>query len=397
MIFPLIRLKTTRKSSHPWIFSKMVRRPEKRLQPGTLVEIRTREGRFAGRGFYHPFQTIALRIISQHPDDIINEEFIFRRLEQARILREDVLQIQTDSDSYRLVHAEADQLSGIVIDKFADVIVIEPFCAGVKTVGHWLVSGLRRLYPRARIGFHVNSKLEEKEKISFKDLVEPYPLPQNASILENGLNMLVDFTSGHKTGYFLDQRENRLLVRKLAAGKTLFDLFCYTGGFALSALLGGAKQVKALDLDEKALHLAKKNAALNHLPGEHQSLEWIHMDVFDFLRSKIQENELADMVILDPAKLAGVKDEIPRAMKTYGDLNRLAVQTIKPGGILVSCSCSGLISEEVFKSIVTRSANEANRTLQIFKISGAGPDHPVSTDFPEGKYLKVIYARVGMK
>ena len=358
------------------------------------MEVRTREGEFVGRGFYHPRQTIAIRLLTEDPAEEIDEAFFRRSLARAKTLRENVLKRPERTDAYRLAHAEADGLSGIVIDKFADVLVVEAFTAGALAAGEWIASALRDLYPQARIAFRASEKTQEREGVSFEALTRKYPAPTGVEIRENGLRLRVDFASIHKTGYFLDQRENRLAVGELAAGREVFDLFSYTGGFALNALRGGAKKVVAVELDELAIELARENARLNGLPGEEQALEFRHADVFDFLRECVAQGQRADLAIADPAKLAGAKEELPRALRTYGDLNRLAVQAVKPGGILVTCSCSGLVSEETFRSVVSRSAALAGSELQVFRVTGAGPDHPVSSVFPEGRYLKVIFARV---
>ncbi len=225
--------------------------------------------------------------------------------------------------------------------------------------------------------------------MSFGGLAKKYPAPAAVDIRENGLTLHVDLAAGHKTGYFLDQRENRAAVARLAAGKDVYDLFCYTGGFGLAAAKAGAKSVVSVDLDEKALAVAKGNAKTNGLDVRYE-----HRNCFDFLRERAASGESADLVIVDPAKLAGVRDELPRALKTYDDINRLALGCVRPGGILVSCSCSGLVSEQQFLSVLANAAGEAKVELQIFRISGAAPDHPVRSDFPEGRYLKAVFARV---
>ncbi len=207
-------------------------------------------------------------------------------------------------------------------------------------------------------------------------------------IRENGLVMRVDLAVGHKTGYFLDQRDNRLLAAGLSAGRDVWDLFCYTGGFGISAAKAGAKSVVSVDLDEKALAVAEGNAKRNEV-----SVTYAHRNCFDFLRERTAAGETADVIIVDPAKLAAVRDEIPRALKTYNDINRLAMSAVRPGGVLVSCSCSGLVSEQQFVSVLSNAAREAGRELQIFRITGAAPDHPFRTDFPEGRYLKAVFAR----
>lgn len=383
-----IHLKTEYNTRHPLIFSKMVQHPRRRPDPGTLVEVLTRNGDFAGRGFYHPRRTIAIRLLTRDPREAVDGDFITRRLTAAKEFRENTLQIPRISDSYRLIHGEADGFSGLVIDKFAGLLVMEPFSAGYIPLAPLFAEALEKLYPGSRIAFRPDPKTEKNEGVPFDGPARRYPPPTTVDIRENGLTIGVDLSSGHKTGYFLDQRDNRIAAAGLAAGKEVWDLFCYTGGFGISAARAGAKRVVSVDLDEKALAVAEKNARRNDA-----SVEYRHRDCFDFLREKTRGGERVDMIILDPAKLAGVREEIPRALKTYNDINRLAMEALKPGGLLVSCSCSGLVSEQQFLGVLSNAAGEAKRELQIFRIAGAAPDHPFRTDYPEGRYPKAVFAR----
>lgn len=391
---PRVYLKTDSPLGNPWIYSKMVKHPHPPLAAGTVVEVMDRSGTFRGRGFYHPSQTVAIRLLTEKFSDTIDSDFFFRRLESARDFREKDLGLLKNGNSYRLAHSEGDGLSGIIIDKFNDVLVIEAHNPGVFLAAEELVAALKRLYPGSRPAFRPGSQISPKELEGFRELFKKYPVPEFTAIEENGVKFQVNFRTGHKTGYFLDQRENHEVLAELASGKDLIDLFCYTGGFGVTALSRRARSVTCVDLDEKALATAAYNARLNGLPGEGQKLHFEHADAFDFLRKCAREKKTADIVVVDPSKLALVTAEISVAMKKYGDINRLAVQAVRPGGILLTCSCSGLISEETFLNIITRSAVEQGRVLQIFRISGAGPDHPVSSRFPQGRYLKAVFARV---
>jgi len=384
-----ISLKTKRNSRHPWIFSKMVFHPRKRPAPGTPVEVYSRDGDFVGRGFYHPDRTIAVRLLTEDPGEPLDEVFFYERLKAAKGLREDVLRIPEKSDSYRLVHGEGDGLTGLAVDKFGEVLVVEPFIAGYVQAGGMVAAALEELYPGHRIAFRPDPRTEKGEGASFAALAAAYPAPRSVRITENGVRFEVNLETGHKTGYFLDQRDNRARAASLARGRRVFDLFCYSGGFGIQAMFSGAESALGVDLDEKALETAAANARLNGV-----NLAVRHEDVFNFLRAAIAEKQSADVVIVDPSKLAGVKAEIPRALKTYDDLNRLAMQVVRPGGIIVTCSCSGLISEQQFMSVLANAAGEAGMELQVFDVTGAAPDHPVRTDFPEGKYLTAVFARV---
>lgn len=388
-MYARIKLKTDRTSHHPWIFRKMIQPPKYRLSPGTAVEVISRTGAFVGRGFYHPSRTVAIRLLTSHPREEIDEAFFYARLREAKTLRENILKITAHSNAYRLVHGEGDGLSGLVIDKFGDLLVVEPYSAGYIPFADSIASILEELYPTCTVCFRPDTKTEQQEGVSFEPLRKRYPIPSKAILKENSLTMEVSLLSGHKTGYFLDQRDNRTLVRELADHKDVWDLFCYTGGFAISSALGGARSVTGVDLDEKALEVARRNADRNHV-----SIDFIHEDCFDFLRRMEGEQRQADLVIVDPAKLALVREEIPRAFRTYNDINRLAMGRVRTGGILVSCSCSGLVSEGQFLSVLAHSAREARVELQMFRITGASPDHPIRTDFPEGRYLKVVFSRI---
>ncbi len=389
MQLPIISLKAIRNSLHPWIFNRMIRHPQKRIKSGTLVEVVSKEGNFIGRGIYNHKSNIGIRLLTENPSEHLNCEFFFNKIKQAKILREEILKIQKTSNSYRLIHGEADGLSGLIIDKFADVFVIEPYSAGYINIIDWIVSSLNALYPDSQITVRPDERIALKEGTDFSKIAINYQCPDFVEIKENNIIMKVNLKTGHKTGFFLDQRENRLRLLQYCEGKNVLDCFCYTGGFAISAMLAGAKTATGIDLDEKALETAHENAKLNAV-----NISFIHVNVFDYFRKMIGENKKADVVILDPAKLAGCTDELTRAHRTYGDINKLGMQVIKPGGILLTCSCSGLVSERDFLSILSRSAAEAGIVLQIFKISGASSDHPFSTIFPEGRYLKAVFARV---
>ena len=360
MELPVISLKARRNSLHPWIFNRMIRHPQKKLKPGTLVEIISKEGEFIGRGIYNYKSNIGIRLLTENISELLDREFFFKKFEQAKVLREEILQIHKTSNCYRLVHGEADGLSGLIIDKLADVFVVEPYSAGYIETMNWIVSSLQSLYPGSRIVVRPDERTAAKEGVDFSKIAKNYPGPDSLEIKENFLKMKVNLKTGHKTGFFLDQRENRLTLSEYCHNKEVLDCFCYTGGFAISAMLAGARSATGIDLDEDALETAQENAHLNSVQVTFQ-----HVNVFDHLRMMTSRGTQADVVILDPAKLAGCTEEIKRAHRTYGDINRLGMQVVRPGGILLTCSCSGLVSERDFLSILTRSAAEAGVVLQI--------------------------------
>jgi 23S rRNA (cytosine1962-C5)-methyltransferase len=395
MRLPVVRLSTERVSRHPWVYRKMVRPTRGAVAPGTLVEVQTREGAFAGRGIFNPRSEIALRILTEDAAESLGPDFFLSRLRAAKELREDVLRIPERADAYRLCHGEGDGLSGLVIDRFADTLVVKPYSAGYVVAIDMVAGALGELFPGARVVFRMDATAAKREGLdpgTVAKLAKRFPASGRVTIRERDLEMLVDLETGHKTGYFLDQRENRARFASLAKGMRVLDCFSYTGGFAISAMLGGAASATAVDLDEKALAVARENARLNSV-----AVDFVHSDVFGVLRAMIARGDEVDALVLDPAKFANVKSELAVAKRKYGDVNRLGLQVVREGGLVLTCSCSGMVGEEEFISIISNSAAEAGVRLQVFEVAGAAPDHPVASDFPEGRYLKAVFARVVKK
>jgi 23S rRNA (cytosine1962-C5)-methyltransferase len=389
MPLPRIRVKTVRKSLHPWIFEGMVNHPGRSILPGTLVEIEDRDGHFAGRGIYNPKSRIALRILTDDPNETLDADFFRRRIEEALRFRRETLKLDAVTDAYRIVHAEADGLSGLVIDRFGPVVVVQLHSAGYTRILDWITGALRALLPECRPIVRTVARVEAQEGVTMRECETPLADIPEIITTTHGLRMRVDLKSGHKTGFFLDQRDNRQRVAGLAVGAEVLDLCCYTGGFALAAIKAGAKSAIGVDLDEEALPVARENARLNGL-----SAEFVHANVFDYMRKCVADKRQFDVVVLDPSKLAQVREEIPRAMAMYRDMNVLAMQVTRPGGILLTCSCSGLVGEPEFLAELNRAATIVGCDLQVFHIAGAAPDHPFTASFPEGRYLKAVFARV---
>jgi len=385
---PLVELRTRHSSNHPWIFKRMVGEEFTDLDPGTMVEVVDKFEQPVGRGFYNPHSEIAVRLLTLERDEFPDRRWFLGAITRAVRLRHDVLNLPAVCDSYRLVHSEGDGLSGLVADKYGKTIVLQLFSAGMHRHLEWVKQGFAEHFPDHEIIIRSDHRTERLEGIKMDG---PPPSTRELIIHEHNLKLNVDLRRGHKTGYFLDQRENRQRVGALCAGQDVFDGFCYTGGFALSAALGGAKSVEACDLDEKAIEVAEKNQALNAI-GE--QLKFTHGNVFDVLRDRRAAGAKYTRIILDPAKLALNRDEIPKALSAYADMNRLGMQCIQPGGVLVSCSCTGLVSEEDFILALRAAAGEAKMELQILAVHGAPGDHPWAVRVPEGRYLKAVYSRV---
>jgi 23S rRNA (cytosine1962-C5)-methyltransferase len=383
---PVVTLKIERRSSHPWIFQKMVEKPVARIAPGTVVDVVERTGNWVARGFYNGHSRITLRVMTTDKDEPVDAAFFAKKIGAAVGFRRDVLKLDKVSNAYRLVHSEADGLSGLVVDRFGDTCVLEFFSAGMYKQRGVIMDALRGHFPETKFYYFAEEHVGKQESF---DCRPPAPPPPDV-ITENGLRFRVAPGSKHKTGFFVDQRDNRELLSTFCGGKRVLDICCNTGGFGVYAKArGGAAEVVGLDLDEQALDMAKQNAKLNGA-----AVRYIQADLFSWLRDVIPNGERFDTVVLDPAKLTRDREDVEGALKKYCDMNRLALQVVAPGGVFLTCSCTGLVSEADFLESIRRAGWQAGRTLQIFKITGAGPDHPFLLHVPEGRYLKAVFCRV---
>jgi 23S rRNA (cytosine1962-C5)-methyltransferase len=383
---PQVRLKIARRSSHPWIFQKMVEKPLVRLPGGSVVDIIDRDNQWIGRGFYNGHSRIALRLLTTDPTEPIDNAFFARRLARAVALRRDWLGLDAVTDAYRLVHSEGDGLSGLVVDRFGSTFVLEFFAAGMYRFRAAIQEALAGHFPGGRLYWFAEEHIQKQESF---DCRPPEP-PSPGVITEHGLRFRVAPGSKHKTGFFLDQRDNRKTLAGFCAGRRVLDLCCNTGGFAVYAkALGGAEEVTGVDLDEQAIALAKQNANLNQA-----RIRFVQADLFPWLRDVLGTGQRFDVVVLDPSKQTRDREEIGFALKRYLDMNRLALQALVPGGIFLTCSCTGLVSEGDFLDTLRRAAWQAGRTVQVLSISGAGEDHPFLVHVPEGRYLKAVFCRV---
>jgi 23S rRNA (cytosine1962-C5)-methyltransferase len=297
------------------------------------------------------------------------------------------LKVEGQSNGYRLIYAESDGIPGLIVDRYRDVLVLQSLTAGSEFWKSALAdllleeTGLSTIYERSDADVRQLEGLEPQTGILRGDLASII-----ISMTENGLKFNVNLQSGHKTGSYLDQRENRLRVRELAKDKAVLDCFCYTGGFTVNALAGGATSVLSIDSSADALSLCSENIALNHLNASRQTS--LEADVFQALRKFRDENRSFDMIILDPPKFAPTATQAERAARGYKDINLLAFKLLRPGGLLVTFSCSGGIDAGLFQKIVAGAALDAGVEAQIVEHLSQGPDHPVSLHFPEGAYLK---------
>lgn len=385
---PVVKMKTPKKFSHPWVFQKMVERGTGDARPknGSVVDLVNPDGQWVGRGLYNGHSRIAVRILTENDIEEINEDFFIDRFHRALQLRREILKLEDVTNAYRLVHSEADGLSGLVIDRFGDLLVIEYFSSGMYRLHKVIESALRRFFPSATIYFFAEEHVQKQESI---DIRSP-KVPEPTVIEEHGLKFQVAPGSKHKTGFFCDQRDNRKLLAELNRGGRVLDICCNSGGFAVYAkALGGASEVTGLDLDEEVIELAKKNGAMNNA-----QIKFVHADLFPWTREASSRKQTWDTVILDPAKQTRSKEDVPNALKKYCDMNRQALSVVKSGGLFVTFSCTGLVSEDEFLESIRRGAFQAQRQVQIFKITGAAGDHPHLVNVPESRYLKAVWAKV---
>ncbi len=371
----------------PQLYPAMIREASPDARPGSLVTVYDKDGERFGAGLYNPRARVPLRMF-HHGATPFTEADFGPLLERALDLRLATFRLPELADAFRAVHSDGDGLSGLIVDKYADVLSVEVHSLGVwQRLPQWLPQLHARLGTRREV-VEVSDFVARVERISARGAAPPVIPP--VKIREHGVRYEVDFTQGHKTGFFCDQRENR---RRLAGlvnpASRVLDLCCYTGGFALAAaVIGGAKDVTGVDLDETAIAQARRNANLNQT-----RVNWVHCDAFSYARQMQRNAGKFDVIVADPPKLVLSRDDFGDGQRKYEDLNGLALMLLKPGGLLVTCSCSGLVSDEDFTQFVSRAAHRQARRLQIFDRTGAGPDHPVMSNCPEGRYLKVLWTR----
>jgi 23S rRNA (cytosine1962-C5)-methyltransferase len=387
---PEIRLRNAWTSRHPWIFQKLVEKPTQRPKPGSLVEVVGPDGVWLGRGFYNGHSRIAIRILERDPDVPVDADWFAAKIAEAVRLRREVLKLDGISDAWRVVHSEGDGLSGLVVDRYGDLLVVEYFSAGMFRHREWIYEALRRQFPGCRFHAFADEHVQKQESFDFRGSEPAAP----AIIAEYGVKFRADPAGAHKTGFFADQRENREWLSRQCAGKRVLDLCCNTGGFGVYAAVRGAQEVVGVDIDEAVIEIAKGNVKLNMPFESGVRPRFVQADIFPWLRDAANNGERYDVVILDPAKMTRDREQVIPALKKYLDMNKLAMGVVKPGGLFATFSCTGLVSEEQFLDMLRRAAFYAGRTVQVLKVAGAGADHPWLTDVPESRYLKAVFCRV---
>lgn len=387
---PQIRLRNPWTSRHPWIFQKLVEKPAQRPKPGSIVDVVGPDGVWTGRGFYNGHSRIAIRILERDPDVAVDQDWFAAKIAEAVRLRREVLKLDEVSDAWRVVHSEGDGLSGLVVDRYGDLLVVEYFSAGMFRHREWIYAALREQFPGCRFHAFADEHVQKQESFDFRGSEPAAP----AIITEHGIRFRADPAGAHKTGFFADQRDNREWLSRQCAGKRVLDLCCNTGGFGVYAAARGATEVVGIDIDEAVIEIAKGNVKLNLPFASGVRPRFVQADIFPWLRDAANAGEQYDVVILDPAKMTRDRDQVIPALKKYLDMNKLALGVVKPGGLFATFSCTGLVSEEQFLDMLRRAAFYAGRTVQVLKVAGAGADHPWLTDVQESRYLKAAFCRV---
>lgn len=384
---PLPIIESLTPTGHPSLFRKRLGTFDSAARPGDLVRVRLNTGEHFGFGLFNRRAEISVRMLC-YDDNPPDANWWKRRLEEAVRFRRETLRLDKVTNAYRVVHAEGDGLPGLIVDRFGDVLVVEAFSVGMYQRAEAILDILTPLLGTKHGVLRAAPYSLEHEGFQ-ADPVGSEDLPAKATIQEYGTQFRVDFAGGHKTGFYCDQREHRHHLAECVAGKTVLDICCYTGGFAIQAkTLGQAADVVAIDLDPEAIRVARENAQLNKA-----KIAFTQGDAFPFLRDMIRNGRKFDAVVLDPPKLIRSREEFNDGKRKYFDLNRLASQLVAPGGTLVTCSCSGMLGMEEFTRLAIAALPQGRRG-RILQKGGAAADHPIATNCPEGEYLKVVWIQL---
>ena len=377
---------------HPWVFSGSVERVKGEPEDGDLVTVVDDRGRFVARGFYNRRSQIRVRLMTWDGEEAVDSVFFERRLRHAVALRHDVLGLPAPSAGYRLGSSEGDGLPGLIVDRYAEWLVVQFLSLGLARRRDSVVEALARVCPE--LSLYERSDTDVAGLEGLEPRVGPLwgdEPPESVTVAVHGVRFEVDVRRGQKTGLFLDHRENYLAVAPFARGRRVLDAFCHTGAFGLFAMVrGAAREVVAIDLSGRALAQARRNADLNGVAA----ITFAQGNVFGELRRLRAEEQAFGMVVLDPPKFARCAADVAKASRGYKDINLIAMQLLEPGGFLVTCSCSQHIDEATFTAILNDAATDVGRDVQIFERRGQAADHPVAASCPESRYLKCFFCRV---
>lgn len=393
---PNVQLNVGREKSvhrgHPWIFSGSIMKVDEGIVPGETVDVLDSSGEVIARGAYSPNSQIRIRIWTWNLSEPINSDFLRSRLEQALTYRKQYLNLNK-INAYRLVYGEADGLPGFIVDRYDDILVIQCTTCGADRWRETFIDLLVQLTGIEKIVERSDVDVRELEGLPARScIVNGDVAPGPHTIRENDMRFWVDVLEGQKTGFYLDQRDNRAGLRKFVNQRDVLDCFTYTGGFAISALIGGAKSVVGVDSSKENLNLARENCKINGISPD--NVEWVVGDIFKYLRELRDRNRKFDLIILDPPKFAPTSKHVQKAARGYKDINLLGFKLLRPGGMLCTFSCSGGVGQELFQKIVVSAAIDAGVRARIIKRFSQALDHPVGLNFPEGEYLKGLLLEV---
>lgn len=373
---------------HPWLFSGAVSEVQGKPEPGEAAEVYADDGTFLGMAAYSPASQIRARFWTFGERATIGKKFLEDKIASCLLKRQARgFDLGDKASAFRLVFSESDGIPGCIVDKYGEYLSVEILAAGPERLREELFevlaeqTGCKGIYERS------DSEVRRKEGLELRSGVAYGSVPETpVEIVENGLKFLVDIRNGHKTGCYLDQRDARKRIGELALGKRVLNCFCYTGGFGLYALRGGAEHVYQVDVSKGALKIAKQLVTLNGLPTA--KITHTEADVFSYLRKCRDRAETYDLIVLDPPKFIEAKDHLAKGSRGYKDINLLALKLLSPGGMLATFSCSGLVDMALFQKIVADACSDSGREVQIIGRFGQPADHPVALSFPEGQYLK---------
>ena len=377
---------------HPWVFSGAVARIDGKASFGDTAHVVANDGGFLALAAVNPDANISARVWDWNETTQINTAFFHRRLETAIGMRRTLFPRKPD-EAERLVHGESDGLPGLIVDRYADVVVLQISSAGCHRWREAIIASLQQLTSVRALYERSDADVLELEGLTARaGLVRGELETPVVHIMESGVHLQVDVAKGHKTGFYLDQRDNRLQVGELAAGRDVLNCFSYTGGFTLQALAHGAASVTSVDSSAEALQLGREHVRMNAFAEDR--CEWVDADVFQYLRKLRDQDRQFDLIILDPPKFAPTAATAERAARGYKDINLLAFKLLRPGGLLATFSCSGGVPADLFRKIVAGAALDANVDAQVVNQFHSTPDHPVLLAFPEGEYLKGLLCRI---
>jgi len=393
---PSVKLKKGRDKSvnrkHPWIFSGAIDSVKNISNNGETVEIISSDGKLLGCGSYSSHSQISVRVLSFNPTDIIDKDFFQQRIENAVEFRKQIINAES-TNAYRVINAESDYIPGLIVDKYSDFLVCQFLSAGSEYWKKDIVEILSNYFKPTGIFERSDVEVREKEGLKqSKGILYGKNSDTIIEIIENGNKFLVDINLGHKTGFYLDQRDNRKLLEEYSSEKEILNCFSFTGGFSVYALKSGANKVVNVDSSAEALLLAEKNFSLNGIDSS--KYENVQDDVFKYLRKLRDTNKQFDVIILDPPKFAESVSQIEKAGRGYKDINLLALKLLKKNGVLFTFSCSGHIVPDLFNKIIADAATDAGKEVHILKYLTQSPDHTMLTSFPEGLYLKGLVCKV---